>query len=74
MKCKKCILVTLLPNTYILAAGKKLDDDFKVGGVQMSTLLCVKVPRAQFVAYSCPFPLKMERDERSRHETKKLTE
>ena len=74
MKCKKSVLVTLLPNTCILAAGKKLDDDFKVGGVQMSTLLCVKVPRAQFVAYSCPFPLKMEGDERSRHETKKLTE
>ena len=56
-------------------AGKMLDDDFKVGGVQMSTSLYVKVPRLQFVGYSCPFSSKNWNREDSRHETKnKLTE
>ena len=34
------------------------DDDFKVGGVQVSTSFYVKVPRLQFVGYSCPFSFK----------------
>ena len=49
-----------------------LDDDFKVGGVHVSTSFYVKVPRLQFVGYSCPpFLLKNEKDSTDR--TKKLT-
>ncbi len=52
-----------------------LDDDFKVGGVHVSTSFYVKVPRLQFVGYSCPLSSKNWNREDSRHETKnKLTE
>ena len=48
----------LPPTKYTFFKCNFLDDDFKVGGVQMSTSFYVKVPRLQFVVYSCPFPLK----------------
>ena len=50
----------MLPNTLFFKCNF-LDDDFKVGGVQVSTSFYVKVPRLQFVVYSCPFPLKHEK-------------
>ena len=48
-----------------------LDDDFKVGGVQVSTSLYVKDAATSICSYSCPlFCKKRERD--NRHATKNL--
>ena len=50
------------------------DDDFKVGGVQVSTSFYVKVPRLQFVGYSCPFSFKTRNESIADTKGKMLTD
>ena len=50
------------------------DDDFKVGGVQVSTSFYVKVPRLQFVGYSCPFSFKARNESIADTKGKMLTD
>ena len=69
---KKCVHKGYTATKYTFFQMQFSDDDFKVGGVQVSTSFYVKVPRLQFVVYSCPFSFKTWKKEDSRHETKKI--
>ena len=63
----------MLPNTRFFKCNF-LDDDFKVGGVQVSTSFYVKVPRLQFVGYSCPFSFKTRNESIADTKGKMLTD
>ena len=71
---KKCVHKGYTATKYTFFQMQFLDDDFKVGGVQVSTSFYVKVPRLQFVGYSCPFSFKARNESIADTKGKKLTD
>ena len=71
---KKCVHKGYTATKYTFFQMQFSDDDFKVGGVQVSTSFYVKVPRLQFVGYSCPFSFKARNESIADTKGKKLTD
>ena len=71
---KKCVHKGYTATKYTFFQMQFSDDDFKVGGVQVSTSFYVKVPRLQFVGYSCPFSFKARNESIANTKGKKLTD
>ena len=69
---KKCVHKGYTGTKYTFFQMQFSDDDFKVGGVQVSTSFYVKVPRLQFVGYSCPFSFKARNESIADTKGKKL--
>ena len=71
---KKCVHKGYTATKYTFFQMQFSDDDFKVGGVQVSTSFYVKVPRLQFVGYSCPSSFKARNESIADTKGKKLTD